>query len=265
MYVLQVVAPFQIAAFWCWYKGDGFHGYQAQQGVRTVQGELLRAFREVGLSRNPVVAGRTDKGVSARMQVLSGRVEREVELQSLPERLNAVLPAGLGIHLVRAVPHGFHAAWSANSKEYRYELATADAGDVSQLVAAAALIPGTRNFRAFHFKSSEERLRTVTAVHVDVHQQGVTLRFVGEGFARYMVRMLVGAMTAVSRGTLASERFAQGLYEQQNFHCPTAPAEPLTLWEVSYPPAVDPFTAQERSETPTLFLSPGREDVSSKK
>lgn len=241
-----VVAPFQIVAFWCWYRGDGFHGYQAQQGVRTVQGELLRAFREVGLSRNPVVAGRTDKGVSARMQVLSGRVERHFEPQLLPERLNAVLSEDVGIQVARAVPHGFHAAWSAISKEYRYELSAADAGDVSQLKAMAALIPGTRNFRAFHFKSSEERLRTVTAVHVDEHDKGVTLRFVGEGFARYMVRMLVGGMTAVSRGTLPPERFAQGLYEQQNFYCPTASPEPLTLWEVCYPREVDPFTPQER-------------------
>ena len=61
-----------MAALWCCYRGEGFAGYQAQQGQRTVQGEVLGAFRALQLPRNPVVAGRTDRGVSARMQVLSG-------------------------------------------------------------------------------------------------------------------------------------------------------------------------------------------------
>ena len=54
-----------IVAFWCWYRGQDFHGFQQQGALRTVQAELLRAFPEVGLERNPVVAGRTDRGVGA--------------------------------------------------------------------------------------------------------------------------------------------------------------------------------------------------------
>jgi tRNA U38,U39,U40 pseudouridine synthase TruA len=75
----------------------------------------------------------------------------------------------------------------------------------------------------------------------------VTLRFVGEGFARHMVRMLVGGLTAVSRGELGLEVLRAGLDEQQFFRCPTAAPEPLTLWSVGYPPEVDPFTEGERA------------------
>ena len=238
------MSPFRIVALWCWYRGEHFHGYQRQQTLRTVQDELLKAFARAGLSRNPVVAGRTDKGVSARMQVLSGRLEKDVAADAVVARLNAQLPADLGIHLARDVEPGFHAAWSATSKEYRYALDPKDVGDLALLQQAAALIPGTRNFKVFHFKSSEQKDRTVGSVEV---LPGPTLRFVGEGFARHMVRMLVGGMTAVSQGSIGLDVFREGLLTQKNFHCPTAAHEPLTLWNVGYPAQVDPFTAAERS------------------
>lgn len=246
----MVSGPFKIVALWCWYRGAQFYGYQQQTDRRTVQRELLRAFSLAGLSRNPVVAGRTDKFVSARMQVLSGRLERNIAPEELVSRLNAVLPGDVGIHLAREVKPGFHAAWSANSKEYRYALPLSEAGDLELLQQAAALIPGTRDFKAFHFKTSEDKERTVNSVELLPGPGGLTLRFVGEGFARHMVRMLVGGMTAVAKGTVRFEHFREGLINQRNFYCPTAPPEPLTLWNVGYPAAVDPFTAQERSAFP---------------
>lgn len=237
---------FKMMALWCWYRGARFHGYQAQQGVPTVQAELLRAFASAGFSRNPVVGGRTDKGVSARMQVLSARLEKEVPLDEVGSRLNAHLPEDLGVHLVMPCARGFHAAWSANQKEYRYQLSWAEAGDLQRLREAAALVPGTRNFKVFHFKTSLEQPRTVSSVEVLEAASGVTLRFVGEGFARYMVRMLVGGLTAVSRGETSLEVLRAGLLQGEQFHCPTAAAEPLTLWSIGYPSDCDPFTAEQR-------------------
>lgn len=243
--------PFTIVALWCWYDGGGFHGYQGQQGLRTVQAELLRVFSAAGLSRNPVVAGRTDKGVSARMQVLSARVAREVPLASLLERLTPHLPLDLGLVMAREAAQGFHAAWSATSKEYRYTLSREAAGDLDRLREASALVPGTRDFRVFHFKTSEQKPRTVDSVQVTPTPSGATLRFVGQQFARHMVRMLVGGLTAVSRGEVPLEVFARGLEAQENFHCPTAPPEPLTLWSVGYPAHLDPFSqADRRTEVP---------------
>ena len=237
---------FTMVALWCWYRGQGFRGYQQQQGHRTVQGELLRAFTAAGLSRNPVVAGRTDRGVSARMQVLSGRLERDVPVGGLVDQLNAHLPPDLRLHLAREVPAGFHAAWSATSKSYRYELTGAEAGELSVLRETAALVVGTHDFKVFHFKTSEQKPRTVTGLEVHPTPSGVSLHFHGDGFARHMVRMLVGGLTAVSRGDVSLDTFRAGLEAQQNFHCPTAPPEPLTLWSVGYPPQLDPFTAEER-------------------
>lgn len=199
-----------------------------------MQGELLAAFTRAGFTRNPVVAGRTDKGVSARMQVLSMRLERDVPMDGVAQRLNAELPKDVGVRLVREAPTGFHAAWSATSKEYRYDL---PAGfDRAKLREAAALIPGTRDFQVFHFKSSEVKPRTVTAVEL----HGDTLRFTGDGFARHMVRMLTGALLGVAKGEVPLDTFRAGLEQQKQFYCPTAAPEPLTLWSVEYADA-DPF------------------------
>lgn len=242
--------PLQRVAFWCWYRGAGFRGYQQQEGLRTVQRELLRAFAAAELPRNPVVAGRTDKGVSARMQVLSARVEKRAALEELPARLNAHLPEDVQVHLVKPAPAEFHAAFSASAKEYRYALPLEEAGDLEKLREAAALVPGTRDFRVFHFKTSAVQPRTVRSVEVSPLSPGgagVLLRFVGDAFARHMVRMLVGGMTAVARGEVTLDTFRAGLEEQRLFHCPTAPPEPLTLWDVGYPADVDPFTADERA------------------
>jgi tRNA pseudouridine38-40 synthase len=239
---------FRMVALWCWYRGEKFRGYQQQAGVRTVQGEILRAFSTAGLTRNPVVAGRTDRGVSARMQVLSGRLDRDVAPESLIEILNPLLADDLGLHLAREVKPKFHAAFSAHAKEYRYALSGDEGLDLERLRDVAELIPGTRNFKAFHFKTSEEKPRTVHSVEVlEGPLRDVTVRFVGQGFARYMVRMLMGGMLAVARGEVSIDVLRAGLVEARFFHCPTAAAEPLTLWEVAYPPQVDPFTAAERS------------------
>ena len=242
-----MTGPFRRVAVWCWYRGAGFHGYQHQHALRTVQGELLRAFAAVGLERNPVVAGRTDKGVSARMQVLSFRLARGRELELTMTLLNDALPHDVRLHRGREVGPSFHAAWSATAKEYRFTLDRSHAGDLSRLRDVAALVPGTRNFQVFHFKTSEVKPRTVTSVDVQAGSNDVTLRFVGDGFARHMVRMLTGGMTAVARGEVDIDTFRAGLDAQRNFHCPTAPADGLTLWSVDYAPQVDPFLPAERA------------------
>lgn len=241
--------PVSLAAFWLSYDGARFHGYQAQAGVPTVQAEVLRAFAAAELPRNPVVGGRTDKGVSARMQVLSARLHVGTSLDEVKQRLNAVLPDDVRVELVKAAPVGFHAAWSASGKVYRYEVPRDAVGSLEVLREVAALVPGTRNFKVFHFKTSEERPRSVHSIDVQPRDDGgVTLEFRGDGFARYMVRMLTGALLAVARGEVSVDVLRAGLERQENFFCPVAPAEALTLWEILYPAELDPFTAEERRD-----------------
>jgi tRNA pseudouridine38-40 synthase len=58
------------------YDGTGFHGWAAQPGLRTVEGELRGALGELyGSFDSLAVAGRTDTGVHALGQVASVDVD----------------------------------------------------------------------------------------------------------------------------------------------------------------------------------------------
>jgi len=54
------------------YTGGGFHGFAANDGVRTVAGEIEAALAKIIGEHIPITcAGRTDKGVHGRGQVIS--------------------------------------------------------------------------------------------------------------------------------------------------------------------------------------------------
>lgn len=132
------------------YDGGQFHGWAAQPGLRTVQGDIEKALgtvlrQDVALT----VAGRTDAGVHARHQVAHVDIPREI-WDSLPGRstrspgdaliirLNALLgraarealgdqlPKGYSdvvIHEANEVPADFDARFSATWRSYSYRIA----------------------------------------------------------------------------------------------------------------------------------------------
>ena len=59
------------------YDGTEFHGWQIQEELRTVQGELTQALSLIeGRSVNVHGSGRTDAGVHAEAQVASVEIQR---------------------------------------------------------------------------------------------------------------------------------------------------------------------------------------------
>lgn len=219
----------------------------------------MTALRQAGLSRNPVPAGRTDAGVHARMQVLSMHVAEPMGNAEIAARLGAALPPELGIAQVVDAPPKLNAAWSASAKEYRYRLTLADlpawAGLSWRVDARPELVAevltrfvGTHDFWAFHDKSSSRKPRTVThAELVDRGEGRFDVRVVGAGFARHLVRYVVGAAVGVATGALRLDDVNQALEKATLFEGIRAPAQGLTLWEVSYPAAVDPFSKDARA------------------
>lgn len=142
------------------YEGTDFHGWAAQPGLRTVQGEIEKALALI--ARQPIiltVAGRTDAGVHARHQVahldiplaawrgLAPRGQDPTDDaaigQALARRLNGLLARSCAEWARRhglQVPHGsadvvvsaarrisadFDARFSALSRSYCYRLTDA--------------------------------------------------------------------------------------------------------------------------------------------
>ena len=105
------------------YDGTGFHGWQVQPGLRTVQGTLAEAIRHItGETILPQGSGRTDAGVHALAQIASFRLACGIPAGNLQRALNRALPASIRVTAVEDVPEHFHARHSARQKTYEYRL-----------------------------------------------------------------------------------------------------------------------------------------------
>jgi len=241
------------------YDGTEFSGWQIQEGRRTVQGELARALSLLEGAEVAVHgAGRTDAGVHAEAQVASARLGREVE----PERLRAAVNGNVGRDLrvveVQEAPEDFHARYSARGKTYcyrvfnerfmspfwaRYALHESRALDLEAMREAAGLFLGEHDWTAFSAAQSDvkTRVRRVTELAIAERrsQRGrgrlLELSVGADGFLRYMVRSIAGALLGVGRGELDGAVLREAIETGRRPHAvATAPAHGLTLVEVRY-------------------------------
>ena len=105
------------------YDGSGFHGWQIQPGLTTVQGTLSEAIaRLTGERTLPQGSGRTDAGVHALAQVVSFRLTAPVPAANLQRALNRILPSSIRVLSCEEAPHNFHARHRARSKTYEYRI-----------------------------------------------------------------------------------------------------------------------------------------------
>jgi tRNA pseudouridine38-40 synthase len=267
------------AALWIWYRGAHFRGFQRQSDGLTIQEALEEALRQAGVPAAVMPSGRTDRGVHARMQVVSLRLPPGDSPEALAQRLPPLLHPEIGLCVAHRPDDSFHAQWSACGKEYRYRLQLG--GTLSEAwrlfamdpstegrLAGAPLAPervaellgaavGCRDFSAFHESSSPRKPRTLESA--TLHELGGGLfeaRLRGAAFGRYQVRYLVGAALLVAAGALPEEHYLTALELGERVQGLKAPARGLVLWEVRYPPQLDPFPPDERARAPGLPRSP---------
>src|SRR4029453_15099154 len=103
------------------YDGTDFHGWQIQNGLRTVQGELTSALSLIeGREVTVHGSGRTDAGVHAEGQCASVDLQKEITPQKLRAGINGNVGKNLPVMEVTAVAPDFHARDSAREKTYLY-------------------------------------------------------------------------------------------------------------------------------------------------
>jgi tRNA pseudouridine38-40 synthase len=250
------------------YDGTDFHGWQIQDGQRTVQGELARVLSLLD-DRDVMVhgSGRTDAGVHAAGQVASINLQREMTPHKLRNAINGNLGRDVRILFVEPAANNFHARYSALGKTYVYRLVQgpvmspfwarfahqeARPLDLDRMRAVASQFIGEHDWTAFSAAQSdaESRVRTLTRLDIQAGWDGrghcrlIELTLSANGFLRYMVRSIVGTLFAVGRSEIASETIARALSEgDRNLVGATAPACGLTLQSVQYgarasPPAL---------------------------
>src|SRR5215813_5832543 len=91
------------------YDGTDFHGWQVQEGLRTVQGELTRVLSMLEGSDVQVSgSGRTDAGVHAEGQVASVKLSKVWDVEKLRQAINGNLWYDLRVFAVDKVDDDFH-------------------------------------------------------------------------------------------------------------------------------------------------------------
>ena len=192
------------------YEGTDFAGWAAQPERRTVEGVLTEALSTVLRQQVKMsVAGRTDAGVHASGQVVSFGVDTELRPASISYKTTAVLPKDVALRRCVAVRDDFDARRDARSRTYEYRLVNDEirsplerhhAGyapqrlDLDLLSAAARLVEGTHDFRAFTpQKSYHVRFeRIVTSSRWTRRDDLLRYRITADSFLYGMVRTLVG-------------------------------------------------------------------------
>jgi tRNA pseudouridine38-40 synthase len=235
------------------YDGTAFHGWQRQQGLRSVQGDLEAAVK-VMTGEEVFVrgAGRTDAGVHAMGQVANFRTGARIPTGGFLRGLNANLDRDVAVLEVDEVPDAFDARLAARGKHYRYQVwnhlvrSPLFRGrswhcraplDLAGMRAAAALLVGEHDFAAFRASDCERRTtrRLLRRVEVDRQAALLTIDVEGTAFLKHMVRIISGTLVAVGRAELTVGQVA-GLLEHgdRTQGGMTAPAAGLTLVSVTY-------------------------------
>jgi len=105
------------------YDGVGYHGWQVQPTLSTIQGELAAALAHVtGEQFLPQASGRTDAGVHALAQVVSFSLHAPIPAPALLRALNRRLPAAIRVLSLDDAPATFHARFGATAKTYEYRI-----------------------------------------------------------------------------------------------------------------------------------------------
>ncbi len=255
------------------YDGHGFHGFAAQPGLRTVEGELRRALGEVGCRVHELrVAGRTDAGVHAAGQVVSIECDVGPPIDRLAPVVTGRLPPDIVVARAEPAPPGFHARHDARGRAYVYRVLARPVRDpfrrhfvlhvpremdLSRLDACAAVLRGSHDFRAFTPTETQHEDFVRTVHHASWLRRDDELWFVvaGDRFVRHQVRTMVGGMLQVGLGEATPEWFKGLLTASRRADGgPTAPPHGLTLVGVRF--EGEPFGTELAGILPVDELSP---------
>jgi tRNA pseudouridine38-40 synthase len=235
------------------YDGSRFLGWQTQPGGGTVQDALEAALSSIaGMPVATTCAGRTDRGVHARAQVVHFDTDAVRPESAWVRGVNALLPDSVAVLWSREVGSDFHARFSARARTYRYvllnrpvrpALAARFMGwfhlplDLAAMRAAAAQLVGEHDFSAFRSSECQAKSPVRTIHALEVHHEGEKIVFLvrANAFLHHMVRNLIGTLVYVGKGK-HPPRWAREVLDARDRAkaAPTFAAEGLYLERVEY-------------------------------
>ena len=227
------------------YDGTDYMGWQIQNDVRTVQGEIQARISRI--FKNKIVvqsSGRTDAGVHSVGQCFHFDAFWPHSTSKLQDALNTGEQAGLLITQIRRVHPKFHARYSAIGKRYRYEIHVGFAPpwkaryclgrdweslDVKEMRRAAKMLVGKHDFRAFgathgQGMENEHPVKDLRRLDLKVKGRHITVTTEANG---YLIRWCVDSWAASSESVKEkSHPNASSLTAKKKLSPPKSPPPP---------------------------------------
>jgi len=223
------------------YLGFRFSGWQKQPGQLTVEGMLLKTLKFI-LPDTPckiLGAGRTDAKVSS----LDGAFELFVTKNELPDLVgfidlfNLNLPSDIKVIDIIPTTSDFNIIQHSKVKEYRYLFSYGTKNhpfcapfltnvlvdlDLDLMKEAAGVFVGEHDFSCYTARLQENTqvVRTVGTCEIIANtlltanffpKESYALVVKGEGFMRYQIRMMMGALFQVGKGELSLNDIKESL------------------------------------------------------
>ena len=251
------------------YDGSRFHGWQFQDGLRTVQGTVEDAIDASGFGRSRLRgASRTDAGVHALGQVAAFGTDKEIPPRGWMHMLNGALPEDVSIQRAEPCWRRYNPRFDAKRKLYRYLVYYAEPRDplrrsrywhlrpdwgrrdhqgpretihhylnVDAMHEAAAHMVGEHDFHAFRSSADDRKVTRRTMHDVRIlpgyhgQEDAIAIEVEGSAFMKNMVRIMAGTLVDVGRGRFQSRQVLDFLSPEAKRADlgVTAPAEGLTL------------------------------------
>ena len=236
------------------YDGRAYHGFQAQEGLPTVQGAIETAVTAFcGQTVRLVAAGRTDTGVHATGQVIHIDLDKAWPPRTVMNALNAhLMGEAVAMLACVGVDDDWHARFSATGRRYLFRLLNRPAPpaldmgrvwhvkkplDAGLMQAAALTLVGRHDFTTFRDINCQARspLRTLDLARVTRVGDEIHLEFAARSFLHSQVRSMTGTLVQAGLGRWTVDDVAAALAARDRAACgPVAPPDGLYLTGVSY-------------------------------
>lgn len=242
------------------YLGFRFSGWQKQPGQLTIESMLTKTLKFILPQTQFKIlgAGRTDAKVSS----LDGAFELFVMEKELPELedfttlFNENLPSDIRVTEIKPTTKDFNIIQNSKTKEYRYLFSYGSKNhpfcapfltnvltdlDIMLMKEASALFIGEHDFSSYTARLQENTQVVRTLINCEIipntlleanffPKESYALVVKGEGFMRYQIRMMMGALFQVGKGELSLDAIKKSLVPNNNMLLTTvAPGSGLVL------------------------------------
>ncbi|MAF68606.1 MAG: tRNA pseudouridine(38-40) synthase TruA [Micavibrio sp.] len=245
------------------YDGSAYHGWQIQDNVITVQGQVEKAIASFSQEQIRIhAAGRTDTGVHAHGQTIHFDLPARLQKMSgseISKAINAyLLEDTISVVHTEAVTEDFHARFSAQNKLYIYRIlnrrspSALDAQrmwhvkrslDVENMREGAQHLIGQHDFTTFRATTCQANspIRTINSLKITEQNydtfggKEIQIHVEAQSFLHHQIRNFAGTLAYVGLGKWTPANVKRALESKDRAQGgPTAPSCGLSLARIDY-------------------------------